>query len=356
MTASLSAFAEGKAIPAPFTRGVNFSNWMEFRTPADVDRNMFTRKDFENIKKLGCDVVRVPIHFELLCGPKPKYTINKKIFAIMDDLATWAEEFQIYVIFDFHNNTAGGTKTQDGIEKILLAIWGQVSERYSSSTKYICYEIMNEPHGIANSKWAKVLGNVIKCIREHDAEHYIIAGGADWNSFAALKELPDYGDPKLIYTFHFYEPMLFTHQGAEWNDIKRLKGIPFPYDKARMPKLPKSPTDSEKWYFSKDYNYAEKGTPEAVAQFFDQYVEFSQKRNVPVYCGEFGVYNKYAAHEDRIAWYEITARLLDEKGISHTSWDYYGGFGLFKNGSKNRFPEDLDMDLLKALGLNTEGL
>ena len=54
---------------APFTKGVNFTEWLEFKTPEQIDRDWFTRADFENARSLGADVVRLPIHFEKLCPP-----------------------------------------------------------------------------------------------------------------------------------------------------------------------------------------------------------------------------------------------------------------------------------------------
>ena len=52
-----------KIVPAPFSKGVNFSNWLEHRPAEDIRADMFTREDFVNVKKLGCDVIRLPIHF-----------------------------------------------------------------------------------------------------------------------------------------------------------------------------------------------------------------------------------------------------------------------------------------------------
>ena len=61
-------------------------------------------------------------------------------------------------------------------------------------------------------------------------------------------------------------------------------------------------------------------------------------------------------------WYEIVTNLLEERGIARTSWDYYGSFGIYKFDMSQfgmgrpewKFPDDLDMDIVKALGLNTE--
>ncbi len=350
-----------KAIPAPFSKGVNFTNWLEYRTAEQINPEYYTKQDFENAKKLGCDVVRLPIHFERICEGVADYTIPDKIFGILDRVAAWAEELELYVIFDFHNATHVDSVTSDDVENVLTPIWMQMAKRYKDASKYIVYEIMNEPHGIEISLWNKIILKVFRMIRDLDKERYIIAGGADWNSLYAMKQLPDFEDDKVIYTFHFYDPHTFTHQGAGWCHMERVVGIPFPYEEARMPALPENPTEDEKYRFEA---YPKQGTIEAVESFFNQYVEFSLERNAPVFCGEFGCFAPFTKREDRISWYTIVTGLLEEKGIARTSWDYYGPFGIYsvdwrafrKPGAQRviRFPEDLDTEIVKALRLNSE--
>lgn len=353
--------ATAKAIPAPFTKGVNFTNWLEFRRADEINPELFTRQDFANVKRLGCDVVRLPIHFEKICEGIADYVIPESVFAILDRVAAWAEELEVYVIFDFHNNCHADSRTSDDVECVLTPIWKQVAERYKDASEYIVYELMNEPHGIAISLWNEVIARLFKLVRSIDTKHYIITGGADWNSFKAMKTLPDFNDDKVIYTFHFYDPHTFTHQGAGWSHLERVVNIPFPYDEKRMPSLPENPTEDEKERFAA---YPEQGTVAAVEAFFDQYVEFSIERNAPVFCGEFGCFSMFANHEDRVNWYTIVTNLLAERGIARTSWDYYGGFGIFKTDWKAmrerrvkpewKFPADLDLDIVRAMGMNTE--
>jgi hypothetical protein len=68
-----------KTIPAPFEKGVNFTNWLEYRPADRIVADMFGRQDFVNARKLGCDVIRLPIHFEKLCREEDGYAIPEKI-------------------------------------------------------------------------------------------------------------------------------------------------------------------------------------------------------------------------------------------------------------------------------------
>ena len=342
-----------KTLPAPFTKGVNFTNWLEYRPAEEINADMFTRADFVNAQALGCDVIRLPIHFERMCRAEEGYRIPQKILGILDNVAAWAEELGMHVIFDFHNNCAADSVTPDNIEDVLTPIWTQLATRYRDATDKLVFEIMNEPHAIAIEKWNGIIERVFRVIREIDRKHWIIVGGADWNSTAAMKTLPDFHDDKVIYTFHFYDPHTFTHQGAGWTHVKRLLGIPFPYDPARMPDPPADATEEELGFLR---NYPRVGTLEAVESCFDQYAAFSRERNAPVFCGEFGCFMSVPDAE-RVNWYRIVTALLAERGIARTSWDYYGTFGIFSRGQRGvrpRFPEDLNRPLLEALGLNAD--
>src|SRR5262245_23007092 len=37
-------------------------------------------------------------------------------------------------------------------------------------------------------------------------------------------------DPNVVYAVHYYDPMIFTHQGLDWSDdpLRHLQGVPFP--------------------------------------------------------------------------------------------------------------------------------
>ena len=68
-------------------------------------------------------------------------------------------------------------------------------------------------------------------------------------------------------------------------------------------------------------------------------------------CNEYGVDMTYADSEDRINWYRLKAKWLDERNITRISWGYRDAFGIFNNKSYTaRFPEDLNIEIIKAMG------
>ncbi len=337
-------------VDMPFKRGVNLTNWLQTSGPRQIQFAKFTRRDFENIKSLGCDVIRLPINLHYMTGGAPDYTIDPLFFYFLDQIVDYAEDLELHLILDNHTFDPA-VNTDPNIGDILTPVWTRMAEHYKDRSKYLYYEVLNEPHGISDAKWNQIQQNVVGAIRAVDQKHTIIIGPSGWNSYNNLKYMPEYNDDNLIYTFHFYDPFLFTHQGASWTDpsMEPLAGVPFPYDAARMPGCP--PELKGTWIESSLRYYQNDGTVKRVKELIDIAVDFQNKRNAPLLCGEFGVYIPNSNNDDRVYWYEIVRNYLEDHRIAWTIWDYTGDFGLFEAGSNEMFDYDLNIPLVEALGL-----
>lgn len=336
---------------APFNRGINLTGWFQTGSVRQIQFNRYTRKDLADIKSLGCDVIRLPVNLHFMTSGLPDYQIDPLFYSFLDQVVSWAEELELFLILDNHTFDPAAN-TDPGIGLILEKVWRQMANHYKQRSQYILYEILNEPHGIADATWNVIQLNVINAIRAVDTRHTIIVGASNFNSYNNLTNLPRYTDPNLLYTFHFYDPFVFTHQGATWVDpsMAPLSGIPFPYNADSMPVLPASL--SATWVGDNFRSYRNDGNVQHVKSLIDIAVRFRTERDVPVFCGEFGVYIPNSKDHHRVYWYEEVRKYLEEKQIGWTSWDYHGGFGLFRAGTNGLFEHDLNTKLLQALGLN----
>ncbi len=331
----------------PFTRGVNLTGWFQAENARQIQFAKYTKQDLVQIKSLGCDAVRLPINLHFMTNGAPDYVIDPLFFDFLDQVVDWAEELQVHLLLDNHSFDPN-VDTQPSVELVLLKVWPQMAEHYKNRSNYVYYEILNEPHGISTAVWCQIQQKVIYAIRAIDTKHTIVVGPSGYNSYNELNNMPVYTDNKLIYTFHFYDPFMFTHQGATWTSyMQDVSGVPFPFDAARMPATPVSTRGT--WVESALNNYKSDGTVAKVKQLLDVAANFKTARNVNVFCGEFGVYIPNSPHSDRVYWYDVVRKYLEEKGIPWTIWDYQGGFGLFEKGSNELFDYDLDVDMLKSL-------
>jgi len=338
----------------PFKRGVNLTGWFQYISGVrQIQFTKFTKQDFINIKSLGCDVIRLPIELHAMTNGAPDYTIDPLFYYFLDQIIDWAEELELHLILDNHSSyTDPAGNTHSSIGDILVPVWTQMAQHYRDCSSYVYYEVLNEPHGISDMTWNQIQQTVIDAIRAVDQKHTIVVGPAGWNGYNNLRFMPEYEDDNLIYTFHFYDPFMFTHQGATWVDpsLAPLAGVPFPYDAARMPGCPEELRGT--WIQSSLANYRNDGTVQRVKQLIDIAAAFQAERRIPLLCGEFGVYMPNSDNEDRIYWYSVVRDYLEQKGIAWTIWDYKGGFGLFEQGTNELFDHDLNVPLVEALGLN----
>ncbi|MEL7123130.1 MAG: cellulase family glycosylhydrolase [Bacteroidota bacterium] len=335
----------------PFQKGVNLTTWFQTDSPRSIHLYKYQLKDFEQIKSLGCDVIRLPINLHFMTDGAPDYNIDPLFFRLLDSAVHWAEQTDMHLIIDNHTFDPA-VDTDPAVGDVLKKVWPQVAAHYVDGYEKLYYEILNEPHGIAEPLWNSIQEEVINTIRQVDTTHMIIVGGADWNGYNSLADIPEYEDDKLIYTFHFYDPFIFTHQGATWTgpSLGNLANVPFPYDAQRMPVFPGSLRGSwVEWLFD---NYNQQGTVEHIQELLDIAVAFKNSRNVPVFCGEFGVFIPSSNNDDRVEWYQQVRTYLEANDIAWTSWDYHEGFGLFEPGGNDLFEHDLNIPLIKALGFN----
>jgi len=343
------AIGIGAAAQAPFRKGFNFAGWFQQSSAEQIQFTRFTKQDFIHVKNMGCDNIRLPIHLFNMAGDPPDYRIDPLLFDLLDQVVDWAEELQLNLILDNHSFDPDINTTSDILDE-LSSVWKQMAEHYKDRSNLIYYEILNEPHGIADATWNSMQQTVIDSIRTIDKKHTIVVGPANWNGYDDLKYMPKYDDDNLIYTFHFYSPFLFTHQGASWvNPAMDIAGVPFPYNPARMPSLPEKLKGT--WVEEIYRNYPNEGTETWVKSQIDIAVDFMKGRNVPLWCGEFGAYIPNSTTDDRARWFSTVRSYFEKNNISWTMWEFAGGFGIYEPGTNGLFDYDVNIPIIEALGL-----
>ena len=97
MLSSNSVFAQNQ-----FTRGVNLTNWFQGSSVNDIQFSKYSKKDLQNIKSLGCDVIRLPINLHYMTSGIPDYIIDPLFFHMLDSVVQWSEDLNINLILDNH--------------------------------------------------------------------------------------------------------------------------------------------------------------------------------------------------------------------------------------------------------------
>ena len=94
--------ADPNGIEVPFHRGVNLTNWLQAGSVRQVQFTKYTKQDLENIKSLGCDVIRLPINLHYMTGGAPDYTIDP-LFFYPQGVFNWAAVDRFEIVSEYHD-------------------------------------------------------------------------------------------------------------------------------------------------------------------------------------------------------------------------------------------------------------
>ncbi len=317
--ARLTLLQDGELLApgAGLGRGVNLGNALE--APREGEWGLTLEEGyFARIAEAGFDSVRIPIRWNAHAATEPPYTIAPELFARVDWAIAQALSHDLAVVINIHHYDELMAHPEAQHDRF-LALWRQIAEHYRGYDARLYFELLNEPHDrLDGALWNDYLADALAVVRESNPERWVIVGPGGWGHVSALRglELPE-DDPRLIATFHYYEPFHFTHQGAEWTE------------------------GSTAWLGT-----TWRGTESEVAAIqrdFDTAARWGQEHGRPVYLGEFGAYSK-ADMASRARWTEAIARQAEARGFAWAYWEFGAGFGVYGRERAAWRPE-----LLRAL-------
>jgi endoglucanase len=337
--------------------GINLSHWF-----AQVyDAKGYTKEHFDSydtaqdmalIKTMGFDHVRFALNCDPMFRRGQADRIPAEYLAMVDAAVKMILDQNLAVIIDIHPESDFKQKlvADDGYVEQFADFWRALARHYSTlDPDKVFFEILNEPEFRDRYRWAGVQARLARAIREGAPQHTIIAAGANWSSTSELLFLEPLHDANIIYNFHFYDPHIFTHQGATWstNFQHYLSNLPYPSTpenvRASLAQVPDKINQQTVVRYGLDqWNGARVDAEIAEAAAWGKHWD------VPLTCNEFGVYRSTANAEDRARWIHDARTALEKYGIGWTMWDYAGGFSVVVRKDGVTTVDDLT---LKALGL-----
>ena len=342
--------------------GINLSHWFAQAGPLQA----YTKEHFDSydtaadmalIKAMGFDHVRFTLNCEPMFRRGQADQIPADYLAMVDAAVKTILDHDLAVIIDIHPESDFKAKlvADDAFVEQFEDYWRALAKHYSNlDPDKVFFEILNEPEFRDRYRWMGVQARLARAIREGAPNHTIIAAGANWSSSNELLFLEPLHDANVIYNFHFYDPHIFTHQGATWstNFQHYLTALPYPSTPenvhAAMQEVPDEIHEQEVLRYGLDrWNVAR------IDAEISEAAAWAKKWNVPLTCNEFGVYRKTSNPDDRAAWIRDVRTALEKSGIGWTMWDYAGGFSVV---DRNNGKTTVDERTLKALGLKMPAL
>ena len=392
------ALALAACTPEPETitlqRGVNTTLWIEWPTmgqlmadPALLDSFPDVRRDvtpamYQSLTAQGFDHIRMPVDPGPLLAFGPGERQDQLIDGIRIATQT-ALDGGLKVVVDLHPIPRG--TDPGGIDRIINEAWpdyvilvGRIATMLDAlPADRVALELLNEPpfdcdavYADAPARWPAMQAEAHAAARAAAPRITIVLTGACWGQANALASLDPalIPDENVLWTFHSYEPFLFTHQGASWSDApqKYIWDLPYPTSSvtdeiaasiaaAAVDRMAAAEGQADVALIEQaiaDY----RALPEtAVSYDVTRAAEWADQHGIPrarLYLGEFGALHTDGDRTLPKEWFH--AFLADKRsaaeaaGIPWAVLTYVGGMGIAPADDPER---RLDPATCAALGL-----
>lgn len=187
--------------------------------------NYFGEADIRDMAERGMNSVRLPLNARVFLKEEPGIAYDEEMFALLNQVVDWCENYHLYVILDMHAAAAGqsGLLCDDGVDNIphlyideegwerTMLLWEKLARRYADRSVVAGYDLLNEP--LALGRWdcylpklQKFYEEAIQRIRKVDKKHIFFLEG---HRFASRNDIfhrdmdPECGNWALA--MHMYE-------------------------------------------------------------------------------------------------------------------------------------------------------
>jgi hypothetical protein len=380
-------------------RGMNLWPWFsltrEFPAPRtdydwppyQQDRAVPTQRDLAGLRAAGIDFVRLPVD----PGPLLAFSGERRERLMRDVLGAveTANGEGLAVVVNLHVNDAthhfnSANLVGDVTVPLFTRYLGLVRDVAARLSRFdparVAFEPVNEPpQKCGSGDWSLMQAELLRTARVAAPQLTLIATGACGGMIAGLEtlDLARLADTNIIYTFHFYEPYVFSHQGAPWMSsepmYRYLNAVPWP----GVPAAKQRTLDAVAARMAMDH-----ATPPGqkreiavtIARVLDQYFDANPDRRFiekhfarvtawadrhgigrsRILLGEFGALrsdDRYVAAgaADRARYVRDVREVAEAAGMPWAFWNLFDGMGL----TVDDWSREFDPAIVAALGLRS---
>jgi len=223
---------------------VSFSNYYSF----DLGEHGFdlhtslhhSERDFERVREMGFNTVRFAFNGNWYM------TDPVAFWRWLDQNIDWAKEAGVMLSLDLHvpiggywlapngDNTDFSIWTNEDTRQNNLDLWREIAKRYKDEPVIAAYELLNEAvtDDASGDQWRELANDLVATVRQVDSNHLLIVGALYGTNrqYTEMNQGSQFlvNDSNVMYDFHFYQPIEFTHQNASWLERPISDGGQYP--------------------------------------------------------------------------------------------------------------------------------
>ncbi|MHB8973362.1 MAG: glycoside hydrolase family 5 protein [Pirellulaceae bacterium] len=315
-------------------RGISIDR--QFRTIPPEPIMRFTRDDVRLIKSMGFEFVK------LIVNPEPLMSdsrLDSQKRAYLQQIVTEVVEGGLPVVVCIHPEWEFKQKILgDRVAFARFLVFLQDVGEFLAAhwpPDVLALQLMTEP--VTDSiPWNELQPQMWQVTRRTMPGHTLILAGDQVGKIEGLITTEPVDDENVLYSFTFYDPFLFTLQGAAWLTPpwwSQLGPVPYPSSpeiiSAQLPGLlSKIAPEPAQWRTTvtqhlKDYGEA-RWNEQTLAARIGMLTQWNQAHGgrLKIWCAEFGCYQQTVAAADRCRYLRDVRTAFEANGIGWAYWSY----------------------------------
>jgi endoglucanase len=397
LLASRLAGGEAKAAGGSYprlSRGVNIHhmlNWPETHSlngrqdyvwpPFQAAQYRIENSRLAQLKALGFDFIRLTVDPSILISADDEKWrfLGRHIHEVVAQLLSAG----LNVLFDLHPVAVNPDYRPEALvqseDSAPFRAYVEMVRRVAEilrefPPRRVVFELMNEPRltNLAQApQWQTMLERLHASARAAGPELPLMLTGMLWSDRVALMKLDTrpFRGSNVLYTFHYYDPHTFTHQGVKGDDAQFVSGLNWPATKENVAQVdewaaqeiaarPDLDPAKQAGALARTRQLlqnllAKNASEETIRHDFKQVADWAQANGLAadqIVLGEFGCVlasNGRVLDDSRLAWLAAVRKTAEANGFGWSYWAYkgYGGMELVDSTGA------LHKDLIAPLGL-----
>jgi endoglucanase len=205
-------------------------------------------------------------------------------------------------------------------------------------TDRVFAELLNEPD-LKADRWQTEVEELAAFVRQLLPDTTLIIGPVNWQRADSLPAFRPLTDLNIVYAIHFYDPMVFTHQG-HWDPrdpLHSVRGLPYPIHAAdpgvqairRLLSNERSVAALE----TLDRAIAASAVSSGIEKWLEPAAAWQRRFSRPIIINEFGVLKASAPRDSRLRWLSAVTAYAGEHCWGWAHWELAQGFGLVNDAT-----------------------
>lgn len=304
-------------------KGFNLAHWQRH----SLLDGYYTEAKLQQYKHLGLTYTRLPVVLSTFFNDNNPGVLKTDSLAALDAIVRLHIKTGLGIILSPFDHPKSLYSDPAVLAKFVAFFKAFAAHMNRTDPEKVFLEVMNEPNAETPQAWDRVQTELVKAIRSGAPHHTIIASSNvsattnDWNNARSLPMTRIVADKNVVYNFHFYEPFVFTHQGASWGwrATHFMKNIPYPATLATIT-LPLSKIQDTEAKNAVEHYAQQQWDRDKMTTLLSPIANWARTNNVAVICNEFGAIPWTVPRGSLLRYLKDVRQVLESLEIGWGQW------------------------------------